>query len=64
MKVALWIIAACEVVRILQYQIQLGMMKDDTSARDDAYKAFVRSLDVPDREMVKKLLQEFEEQWK
>ena len=62
MIVAIWIIAVCEVIRALQNMMQIGMYKRDTGSREDAYKAFVDSLKVDDREMVKKLLMEFEHQ--
>ena len=60
MIVAIWIIAICEIVRALQNGLQLYMVHRDTGARDDAYKAFVYSLNDSDEEMVRKLLEEFE----
>lgn len=60
MIVAVWIIAICEVVRALQNMIQIGMYKHDTGSRDDVYKAFIDSLKVDDREMVKRFLMEIE----
>lgn len=60
MTIAIWIIAVCEVIRIAQNALQLYMLKHDTSARDDAYKAFVDSLKDDDKEFVEKLLREFE----
>ncbi len=62
METALWIIAICEVVRAVQNGLQLYMVHRDTGARDDAYKAFVYSLNDSDEEMVRKLLEEFERQ--
>ena len=64
MAVAIWIIAVCEIVRILQNTLQLKMMVQDTGARDNAYSEFVKSLKDTDKEFVKKILQEFEEQEK
>ena len=61
MKIALWIIAVCEVVRTAQYMAQLRMMKGDTSARDNAYAEFVKSLKMTDREFVQRMLKEFED---
>ena len=66
MLTALMIIAACEIIRVLQYSIQLWMMVHDTGARDNAYTAytaFVDSLKGCDKEMVKNLLEEFEAQY-
>lgn len=62
MTVAIWIIAACEIIRILQNTLQLKMMVQDTGARDNAYSEFIKSLKDTDKEYVKKMLQEFEEQ--
>lgn len=60
MKIAIWIIAICEVVRALQNAIQLFAIKRDTSARDNAYHEFIKSLKTTDKEFVEKMLREFE----
>ena len=60
MTIAIWIIAACEIIRMLQNAIQIHMVRHDTSARDNAYAEFVKSLKATDREFVKRLLEEFE----
>lgn len=62
MIVALWIIAVCEVIRALQNERQLWMVRRDSSARDNAYAEFVKSLKQTDREFVKKLLEEFDKE--
>lgn len=62
MSVAIWIIAVCEVVRALQNLMQLRMVKHDTSARDNAYSEFVKSLKATDREFVERVLREFEDE--
>ena len=59
MKTALWIIAICEVARTIQNMAQLRMLRGDTSARDNAYAEFVKSLKMTDREFVHRMLQEF-----
>ena len=64
MKVAIWIIAICEVVRALQNIGQIKMLKADTSARDNAYAEFVKSLKATDREFVHRMLEEFEQSGK
>ena len=46
---------------MLQNAIQIHMVHHDTSARDNAYAEFVKSLKTTDREFVKRLLEEFEE---
>ena len=61
MTVSLWIIAIVEIIRAIQNHIQLTAIKRDTSARDNAYAEFVKSLKYSDREFVKRLLEEFEE---
>lgn len=60
MTVALWIIVACEIIRAVQNAIQLHMIHHDTSARDNAYAEFIKSLKCTDREFVRKMLDEFE----
>lgn len=62
MIVAIWIIAVCEVIRMVESTIQLRELLHDTEARDDAYKAFVDSLKADDKEFVEKLLREFEKE--
>lgn len=61
MEIAIWVIAVCEVIRMVQNCVQIMTIKHDTSARDNAYAEFVKSLKVTDREFVKRLLEEFEE---
>jgi len=60
MKIAIWVIAICEVVRILQNMAQLMMVHHDTGARDNAYAEFVKSLKDTDEDFVENLLREFE----
>lgn len=60
--IALWIIAIVEIIRAVQNHIQLTAIKRDTSARYNAYAEFVKSLKRTDREFVKRLLEEFEEE--
>ena len=62
MTIAIWIIAACEIIRMLQNAIQIHMVRHDTSARDNAYAEFVKSLKATDREFVRRMLEEFEEE--
>lgn len=61
MIIAIWIIAICEIIRAIQNMIQLSAVKHDTSAMDNAYAEFVKSLKQTDREFVKRMLDEFEE---
>lgn len=62
MKTALWIIALCEVVRVVQNMVQIMTIKHDTKGRDNAYAEFVKSLKQSDREFVRRMLEEFEKQ--
>lgn len=62
MTTAIWIIAVCEVVRAIQNMVQIRSIKRDTSARDNAYAEFVKSLKSTDREFVKNMLREFEKE--
>lgn len=59
---ALWVIAVCEIIRAAQNMLQIAMLKRDTGARDNAYAEFVKSLKDTDKEFVRKMLEEFEEE--
>ena len=61
MKIAIWIIAICEIVRALQNAVQLMTIRHDTKGRDNAYAEFVKSLKQSDREWVRDMLEQFEE---
>ena len=61
MKIAVWIIAVCEVVRAVQNFVQISFVRRDTGARDNAYAEFVKSLKMTDREFVERMLKEFED---
>lgn len=45
---------------MLQNAIQIHMVRHDTSARDNAYAEFVKSLKSTDKEFVRRLLEEYE----
>lgn len=62
MKIAIWIIAICEIIRAAQNAIQLKAIKRDTGARDNAYAEFVKSLKMSDRQFVERIMNEFEKQ--
>lgn len=62
MTTALWIIATCEIIRAIQNMIQIRSIQKDTSARDNAYAEFVKSLKFTDKEFVERVLKEFEEE--
>ena len=62
MKIAIWIIAICEIVRALQNAVQLMTIRHDTKGRDNAYAEFVKSLKQSDKEFVRELLDEFDRQ--
>lgn len=62
MKIAIWIIAICEIIRAVQNEVQLLAIRRDTSARDNAYAEFVKSLKMNDRQFVERMLKEFERQ--
>lgn len=62
MIVALWIIAVCEVIRLIQNAIQLMALHNEKDMRATAYDEFVKSLHVTDREFVYNLLREFEKE--
>lgn len=63
MVLALWVIAACQIIRLLQNAWQLKMLRHDSSGRDNAYSEFVKSLHDTDAEFVKKMMKEFEKEF-
>ena len=62
MKIAIWIIAVCEVIRAAQNMIQIMAIRQDKGMRENAYSEFVKSLKQTDREFVQNVLREFEQQ--
>ena len=62
MTIAIWITAVCEIIRTVQNFIQIMAIRQDASARDNAYAEFVKSLKQTDREFVRRVLKEFDEQ--
>ena len=62
MTIALWIIAVCEVLRVIQNAVQIRNIRKQSRLYENATSEFVKSLKDTDREFVKKLLKEFEEQ--
>lgn len=61
MKIALWIIAVVETIRMIEQSLQLRLIAKDTGARDNAYAEFIKSLKMSDREFVRRMLEEFEQ---
>lgn len=62
MKIAIWIIAICEVIRAAQNQIQINHIRHSEKNQDNAYAEFIKSLRQSDKEFVKNLLKEFDNQ--
>ena len=58
MKIAIWVIAICEVIRAAQNALQLRAMRSEKGMRENAYSEFVKSLKSTDKEFVKKMLEE------
>lgn len=61
MNMAIWIIAICEAIRVIQNIVQLMMAWHDKDARNNAYAEFVKSLKYTDKEFVERLLEEFKD---
>ena len=61
MVTALWIIAICEIIRLIQNTIQLTNIINSKSLQRNATEEFIKSLKKTDREFVIDLLKEFEE---
>lgn len=61
MKIALWIIAVVETIRMIEQSLQLRLIAKDAGARNNVYAEFVNSLKMSDREFVQRMLEEFEQ---
>ena len=59
MTIALWIIAACSVIRIIQNGIQLSMLIGEREQRKRLNNEFIDSLKKDNREWVEDILLEF-----
>lgn len=62
MTIAIWIIAVCSMVRIIQNGIQLNMLLQERGARENAYSEFIKSLKQSDKEFGERLLDEWRRQ--
>lgn len=60
MVTALWIIAICEIIRLIQNTIQLTNIISSKTLQRNAHEEFIKSLKKSDREFFKDLLNEFE----
>ena len=59
MTIALWIIAVCSVIRIIQNGIQLSMLIGEREQRKRLNNEFIDSLKKDNREWVEDILLEF-----
>ena len=57
-NVCLAVIAACEVIRIVQLELSI---RHDRKAKEDIYAEFIKSLKASDREWVRQMLKKYEE---
>lgn len=62
MSTAIWMIAICEVLRILQNTIQLLMVRQQEKLKKDMYGEFAKSLSQTDTEFIKALAKTIDEQ--
>ena len=61
MTTALWIIAICEMVRMIQNAIQIYTLLVDREARKDCYDEILKSVSLPDEEIAERLMRKWEE---
>ena len=64
MTIALWIIAICSVIRIIQNSIQLSMLIGEKELRKDLNNEFIESLKKDNRQWAEDILNEFNEREK
>ena len=62
MKIALWIIAVVETIRMIEQSIQLRLIANDKSKMNNVYDELIKSFKASDREYVRNLLEAFDKQ--
>ena len=61
MTTALWIIAICEMVRMIQNGIQLYTILTERDKREICYDEILKSVSLPDEEIAERLMRKWEE---
>ena len=61
MTTAIWLIAICEVVRLIQNMMQLIHLWKSEKMSFNAYDEFIKHLKQSDKEFVREMLEKFEE---
>ena len=62
MKIAIWIIAICEILRAIQNIIPIISTIKSSKAQENAYSEFIKSLNKSYKEFMKDLIQEWKRQ--
>ena len=60
--IAIWLIAICEVVRLIQNSMQLMHLWKSEKMSNNAYEEFIRHLKQSDKEFVREMLEQFEKE--
>ena len=53
MRISLWVIAICEVIRLIQNGIQLMKVNKEEDMRANAYKEYIKSLHQSDADYLR-----------
>ena len=61
MTTALWIIAICEMVRMIQNGIQLYTLLTERDKREICYDEILKSVSLPDEEIAERLMRKWED---
>lgn len=61
MTTALWIIAICEMVRMIQNGIQLYTILTERDKREICYDEILKSVSLPDEEIAERLMRKWED---
>lgn len=61
MTTAIWLIAICEVVRLIQNMMQLIHLWKSEKMSESAYDEFIKHLKQSDKEFIREMLKKFEE---
>ena len=62
MTIAIWIIAICEIVRLIQNLMQLRHLWKSEKMSANVYDEFIKHLKQSDKEFVREMLEKFEKE--
>lgn len=62
MTIAIWLIAMCEIIRLIQNSMQLRHLWKSEKMSANAYEEFISHLKQSDKEFIREMLEQFEKE--